>query len=84
MQYTANVFLFFLNQNNERREMMQFHYLDWPHSGVPRHEEEMLRLIKIVKEYSAANGVRHIVVHCRLEKIIHKRDLSLNLIKRDC
>ena len=44
---------------------MQFHYTNWPDCGVPRDEEELLRLVRRIREYSAKNNVHKILVHCR-------------------
>ncbi|XP_072016801.1 receptor-type tyrosine-protein phosphatase delta-like [Amphiura filiformis] len=54
---------FTMQQNEESREITQFHFLFWPDMGVPSYAAPLLRFIKVAKNFNPPKA-GPTIVHC--------------------
>ena len=52
-------------QEDKQREVLQYHYYDWPDEGVPRHSGGLINMIGEVEEIVKREDGGPVAVHCR-------------------
>ncbi len=51
--------------NDEVKQVRQFHFMSWPDFGVPRHATPLLHFLRRVRNAHSYDNPKPLLIHCR-------------------